>query len=95
MDERRRYKRLPVPGGTVALDAEGRMLGTISFAGGGGMQIENLSEDGKRELHPGRRLRITVVEPAIEARHTAEVEVRFQKEGRAGVEFSTGKGQHA
>lgn len=90
-DERRRFKRLPIPGDTVVVALDGRHLGRVSRAGGGGMQIENLSEDGRRELQPGVRLRVTVVEPAIDASHTVEIRVRYQSDGKAGVQFVTEK----
>ncbi len=86
-EEHRRYPRLPIPEDTVAKTLDGRYLGRVTRAGGGGMQIEDLSEDGKRELQPGERLRVMVVEPAIGATHTVEVRVRYQSDGKAGVEF--------
>ncbi len=86
-DERRRFQRLPIPGDTVATTLDGRYLGRVTRAGGGGMQLEDLSGDGERELKPGERLRVQVVEPAIDATHTVEVRVRYQKDGKAGVEF--------
>ena len=93
--ERRRFKRLPIPGDTIAIDGEGRRLGQVTLAGGGGIQIEALTADGERALQPGLRLRITVLEPAIDARHTVDVEVRFRNGQVVGVQFVTGAGTQA
>ncbi len=86
-DERRRFKRLPIPDDTIAKTPDGRYLGRITEAGGGGMQIEDLSEDGLRELKVGERVRVTVVEPTINASHSVEVQVRYQSGGKVGVQF--------
>ncbi len=87
IEERRRFQRLHIPEDTSALDAEGNHLGRVSLVGGSGMRIEALSPEGEQALQPGRRLRITVVEPAIGSAHTAFVEVRHRTGDIVGVEF--------
>ncbi len=86
-DDHRRFQRLPLPNNTVVLDEAGRHLGRLTLAGGGGIQIEELTEDGKRVLQAGSRVRITIVEPAISARHTVDIEVRYQQGNRVGAQF--------
>ncbi len=86
-DDHRRFQRLPLPDKTVVLDEAGHPLGRLTLAGGGGIQIEDLTEDGKRVLQAGSRVRITIVEPAIAARHTVDIEVRYQLGNRVGAQF--------
>ncbi len=87
IEDRRRFKRLAIPDDTIAEDAEGHPLGRITLAGGGGMQVEQLTPDGERALEPGKRVRITVVEPSLGSRHTVEVEVKYRSGGTAGLQF--------
>jgi hypothetical protein len=90
-EERRRYTRLPIPDQTLAVDDAGLTLGRVTLAGGGGIQLEDITAEGERQLQPGRRLRLTVLEPAINARHTAEVEVVYRNGSRAGLRFVAAK----
>ncbi len=88
MDEdRRRYKRLPIPEDTIAVNDAGETLGTVALAGGGGIQLENITAAGERVMQPGARVHITVVEPKIGAHHSAEVAVVYRKGSRAGLQF--------
>ncbi len=90
--ERRRYKRLPIPEDTIAVNDAGETLGKVTLAGGGGIQLENITGAGERALQTGARVRITVLEPKIGARHSAEVEVIYRKGSRAGLQFVKGAG---
>ncbi len=86
-NDQRRFTRLPLPDNTVVTDEAGHQLGRLTLAGGGGIQIEELTPAGQRLLQPGTRVRITVVEPAIGARHTVDIEVRYQHGNRVGAQF--------
>ncbi len=88
-NDHRRFQRLPLPDNTAVLDEAGHHLGRLTLAGGGGIQIEDLTDDGRRVLKAGTRVRIIIVEPAIAARHTVDIEVRYQLENRVGAQFVT------
>ena len=79
MPEQRRFERLQLPEDALALDDAGRELGRVSHAGGGGMLIHTGSEKAEASFQLGQRLRITVVEPGKDNRHTLSVVVRYRK----------------
>jgi hypothetical protein len=88
--DRRSHQRLELTSTTIAVDSEGRLLGRISHAGGGGMQIE--PKPGVAELLPnGTVLRVTVMEPDSQTSHVIDVVVRYNDGKSIGVEFVTGK----
>lgn len=89
--ERRQFERLELPDDAVAIDDSGRELGRVAQAGGGGMLIHTGSEKAAAGFQPGQKLRITVVEPRSDNRHTLSVVVRYSKGPDVGVEFAGGQ----
>lgn len=90
--ERRQFPRFAIPENAIAYDDDGRKLGRVSQAGGGGLLIEIAGEGiSPAEFPRGRRLRVTVLEPATHARHTIDVVVRYAGASGVGAEFVTGK----
>jgi PilZ domain len=86
MENRRQFLRIQVPADSVALDEQGKKLGRVEEAGGGGMRIR-LEEEGKAPAE-GSRLKITVVEPGTDhVIHTANVLVRYCQGTLMGLEF--------
>lgn len=88
--ERRQFARFDVPEGALALDEAGRQLGRVTVAGGGGLAIA--LDAGVIPPAPGTNLLLTIVEPALNARHAIDVVVRRQDEHSIGVEFVRGQG---
>lgn len=91
MKEQRRFERLQLPEDALAVDDAGRELGRVAQAGGGGMLIHTGSEQAAAGFQAGQRLRITVVEPRSDNRHTLSVVVRYRKGEAVGVEFAGGE----
>ena len=87
--EKRRFERLALPEDAVAVDDSGRNLGRVSQAGGGGLCIHTGSEKAAAGFEPGQHLRITVVEPKTDNRHTLRVVVRYRRGEAVGVEFAS------
>ena len=86
MENRRQFLRIQVPADAVALDEQGKKLGRVEEAGGGGMRIR-LEAEGKAPAE-GSRLKITVVEPGTDhVIHTANVLVRYCQGTLLGLEF--------
>lgn len=84
--DRRQFLRIQVPADAVALDEQGKKLGRVEEAGGGGLRIR-LEADGKPPA-AGSRLKITVVEPGThQVIHTASVLVRYCDGATLGLEF--------
>lgn len=84
--DRRQFLRLQVPADAVALDEQGKKLGRVEEAGGGGMRIR-LEADSQPPAE-GSRIKVTVVEPATESVvHTASVLVRYRQGTLLGLEF--------
>jgi hypothetical protein len=89
--ERRQFPRFTIPENAMAYEG-GRKLGRVSQAGGGGMLIDVVPEGiSPAEFPTGRRLRVTVVEPATGARTTIDVIVRYANATGVGAEFITGR----
>ncbi|HEV2021264.1 MAG TPA: PilZ domain-containing protein [Terriglobales bacterium] len=85
-NDRRQFLRIRVPGQPVALDEQGKKLGRVEEAGGGGMRIR-LEADGKSPAK-GSRIKITVVEAGTNhVIHTASVLVRYSEGAALGLEF--------
>lgn len=86
-DNRREFERLTLSEEAVALDANGKDLGHISLAGGGGFLIHPATPEAIQKLKVGTRLRITVSEPGSTARNTFHVEVRYRAGEALGCQF--------
>lgn len=85
-NDRRQFLRIQVPADAEALDEQGKKLGRVEEAGGGGMRIR-LEAEGPRPAAPSR-MKITVVEPGTNnVIHTARVLVRYCDGATLGLEF--------
>ncbi len=85
--ERRQFPRLDVADDAYAIDESGQTLGRVRVVGGGGMELSAASSLVAEQLTVGRRLRIQVIEPASQASHTLDVEVRSRRRRTIGLEF--------
>lgn len=90
-DDRRAFPRFPISDHAVAVDEKGATLGRVSSAGGGGMTIHADSSTVAEQLEPGRRLKVTVVEPDNRVSNTVDVEVRYRSGTEVGVQFISGR----
>jgi hypothetical protein len=88
--ERRQFERLPLPDHALAIAEDGRELGQVSEASGGGMMIQCTPEVAK-SFQVGQRMRVTVVEPGSQTRNVIDVVVRYVEKSAIGMEFVTGK----
>lgn len=88
--ERRQFPRLDLSEDAYAVDDSSQTLGRIRIVGGGGMEISAASSVVAEQLTVGRRLRIQIIEPASQASHTLDVEVRYRRLRAIGVEFVGG-----
>ncbi|MGA3213113.1 MAG: PilZ domain-containing protein [Terriglobales bacterium] len=86
--ERRQFERLPLREEIIALDQGEHLLGRVLDAGGGGMAIRLDGAASNPNLVCGEKLKVTVVQPGRELRHTIAVIVRHNGDGRLGLEFS-------
>lgn len=75
-------------GEAIALNEAGQRLGLVAQAGGGGMSVLLDAGVPTGYFVPGARLRITVVEPLKDIRHTLPVEVRYFADGIVGLAFA-------
>ncbi len=87
---RRQFERLQLTEDAFA-STEGQRLGKIFQAGGGGMLIRGVPEQGRAGLPVGRKVRIEIVEPTASTTHTIDVVVRYHHGDAVGVEFVTGE----
>jgi hypothetical protein len=85
--DRRRFERLTIPEDAVAVDENGRQLGRVVEAGGGGMLVAIESAELARDLHVGRCLRVTIVEPTSGTATVMDVEVKYATPNGVGMEF--------
>ena len=84
--DRREFLRLQVPADAEVLDEQGRKLGRVEEAGGGGLRLRMNGE--ATAPAAGSRLKITVVEPGTNhVIHTANVVVRYCQDTSLGLEF--------
>jgi len=92
--DRRQFLRIQVPEEADALDAQGKRLGRVLEAGGGGMSIRL---DGSAAAPAvGSRMTITVVESGTnQVIHTASVVVRSCQNQSLGLEFVSESGEPA
>ena len=84
---KRQFTRLTIPEHAIAFDSQGRELGRVSQAGGGGFLIFPISAQASEQLTVGRRMRITIIEPGSKASNTVDVEVRYHQGNAVGVQF--------
>lgn len=85
-NDRRQFLRIRVPEDAVALDEEGKKLGRVEEAGGGGLRVRLEAE--AKPPAAGSRTQITVVEPGSNnVIHTAKVLVRYCDGTTLGLEF--------
>jgi hypothetical protein len=87
--DRRQFKRIPVEG-AVAIDSDGRELGKVSQASGGGMMIYPPNRDIADSLTLGQRLQVTIMEPDSQTANTIDVVIRYHDGEKIGFEFVTG-----
>jgi hypothetical protein len=90
--DRRQFPRLEISPEAYAVDAKGRELGKVSYAGGGGMLITANSSEAAQSLEPGKRLSVTVMEPHSQTSNRIDVVVRYRDGNNVGVEFVGGSG---
>ncbi|HVP44070.1 MAG TPA: PilZ domain-containing protein [Terriglobales bacterium] len=88
--ERRQFPRLNLSDDAYAIDESGQTLGRVRVVGGGGMELSAASSVVAEQLTVGRRLRIQIIEPASQANHTLDVEVRSRRLRSIGLEFVGG-----
>ncbi len=88
--ERRQFPRLDVAADAYAIDESGQTLGRVRVVGGGGMELSAASSVVAEQLTVGRRLRIQIIEPASQASHTLDVEVRSRRRRTIGLQFVSG-----
>ena len=85
-NDRRQFLRIRVPEDAVALDEEGKKLGRVEEAGGGGLRVRLEAE--RQPPAAGSRMQIAVVEPgSSHLIHTAQVLVRYCDGAILGLEF--------
>lgn len=85
-NNRRQFLRIRVPEDAVALDEQGKKLGRVEEAGGGGLRVR--LEPEAMPPAAGSRMQITVVEPGNNhIIHTARVLIRYCEGGVLGLEF--------
>ena len=89
--DRRRFDRIELTEDAHAIDENGRELGKVRQAGGGGMLIIIAGYEVAQSLHTGEKMRITVVEPSTKTSHTIDVIVRYCDKNQIGCEFVTGR----
>lgn len=89
MDElnRRKFERMELTERAIAVDESGTQLGAVTEASGGGMLLTLLDEKLLASMQPGRRMRVTVVEPDLGTANTLDVEIRYVHENKVGVQF--------
>jgi hypothetical protein len=87
---RRKHVRLEMTEHAVAIDPQGREIGHVSQAGGGGVTIEAPSEQEASKFEIGERLRITILEPGTQTKNTIDMVLRRRVGKELGFEFVTG-----
>jgi hypothetical protein len=87
---RRQFERFPISDHAVVVDEQGKTLGRVSLAGGGGMTIHAESAEIAERLEPGHQIRLTIVEPNNKVSNTLDVVIRYRKGSEVGVQFVSG-----
>ena len=88
---RRKHERLEMTEHAVAVDSEGREIGRVALAGGGGVTIESASAEAAARVAIGERLQVTILEPGTQTRNTIDMVLRHRVGNQLGFEFVTGK----
>lgn len=88
-NNRRKFERLVIPEHAVAVDENGRQLGRVKEAGGGGMTVFTDSAAILSEFTPGQQMRVTVVEPHSGTATVMDVEIKYVHADCVGMEFVT------
>ena len=88
-NNRRRFERLAIPEDAVAVDENGRQLGRVKEAGGGGMTVFTDNAGILSELPLGRQMRLTIVEPHTGTATVMDVEIKYVRTDCVGMEFVT------
>jgi hypothetical protein len=73
------------------VDKDGRELGQVSQASGGGMMIKPANRAVADSLSMGQQLQVTIMEPGSQTANTIGVVVRYHDGEKIGFEFVTGK----
>ena len=89
--DRRQFQRLTLSDDAIAVDKDGRELGKVTQASGGGMMVIPKSADISKSRAQGERLQITVREPGSQTQHTMDMVVRYCSPQKIGLEFVAGK----
>jgi hypothetical protein len=84
---RRQFPRLAISEEARVYDENGRELGKVSEVSGNGMNIETTSRELAESLEPGRRMRITVLEPGSRATNVLDIIVHLSDGNKVGMEF--------
>jgi hypothetical protein len=91
---RREFPRLQLSDHAVAMDEQGRELGRVTQASGGGMRLTATPELAE-ELNVGQKMRVTIVEPATQTSNTIDVMIRYNDGENIGFEFVSGRWEAA
>ena len=86
-EKTRKFPRLEVPEEARVYDENGRELGTVAEVSGSGMSLTAISPSIAQSLEPGRRLRVTIVEPGSRETNVLMVAVRHRDGTKLGLEF--------
>ncbi|HEU5402602.1 MAG TPA: PilZ domain-containing protein [Terriglobales bacterium] len=87
---RRQFERLELTERAIAVNDRGVRLGPVTQAGGGGMLVVAADADTLVLMPPGKRMRVTIVEPELGTSNTMDVEVVYQRpDNRVGMQFVT------
>jgi hypothetical protein len=89
-DNRRQFERFPMSDHAIAVDQQGKTLGRVALAGGGGMTIHVESLAVAERLKPGHEIRVTIVEPDNKVSNTLDVVIKYSKGHEVGVQFVSG-----
>ena len=89
-ENRRAFERFAISDQALVLDDQGKTLGRVSLAGGGGMTIHAESPAIAERLELGHALRVTIVEPGNKVSNTIDVVIRYRQGSEVGVQFVSG-----
>ncbi len=93
-NDRRQFTRLRIPEQAVAFAEDGRRLGLVTEAGGGGMAITLDQDVASESFQTGMHMRVTVIEPHKDIRNTFRVELRYVCGKVLGLAFVACKAAH-